>query len=350
MSIDHREVVVARQIRVRWLAAGVLFGAMFPLIGWAVAMAGDGVSGIQGAHQAQPVLYIVDLAPLILGLTGLGIGVFHSRLVRIRHSIEGTVQARTADLKSALDELSAAQAELLNSQKLEAIGGLAAGIAHEINTPIQYVGDNTRFVDESLTSLLGVTTAASRLVASVGHLSEVAELVAAYRRAVADADIDFLADEVPAALAESMKGIEQVASIVKALKSFAHPGEDVKTATDINEIVTSTAAVARSEWKYIAEMDLNGLDPDLPDIPVLSGPLKQVLLNMIINAAHAIEGKLAGKEDKGRITISSRLYEGAAQIQIEDNGGGIPPRFRIESSNRSSPRRTSARVRAKAWR
>lgn len=317
--------VSEREIRLRWLTAGIVFGALFPIIGWFVATNGGGVRGLEAAHRAQPVLYIVDLAPLVLGLTGLGIGVFHARLVRIRHSIEATVQTRTADLKQALDDLSAAQIELLNAQKLEAIGGLAAGIAHEINTPIQYVGDNARFVEESLSGLLAVTGAAARLVTAVGHVHEVAGLVAEYQRAADDADIEFLAAEIPAAIAESLAGIEQVASIVKALKSFAHPGEDVKSPADLNEIVTSTAAVARNEWKYVAEMDLSGLDPDLPDVPVLSGPLKQVLLNMIINSAHAIEGVVSGTDSRGRISIATRIVDGAAQIEIGDTGGGIPP-------------------------
>ncbi len=324
MPTEQTQPVTEREIRMRWLAAGVIFGALFPIIGWYMASGADGVHGLEAAHRAQPVLYIVDLAPLVLGLTGLGIGVFHSRLVRIRHSIEETVLLRTQDLRAALDELSSAQAELLNSQKLEAIGGLAAGIAHEINTPIQYVGDNTRFVDESLSGLLNVANAAAQLASAVGHMHEVASLVAAYQSAADDADVEFLAAEIPTAISESLDGIEQVASIVKALKSFAHPGDDVKAPTDLNEMVTSTVAVARNEWRYVADMDLSGLDPNLPHVPVLSGPLKQVLLNMIVNAAQAVEGGVAGADVKGTIAIASRLVGDTAELEIADSGGGIP--------------------------
>jgi signal transduction histidine kinase len=313
-----------RIIQLRWLAAGVLFGAMFPLLGWLMAVSADGVSGVQAAHEAQPVLYIVDLAPLVLGLTGLGIGVFHARLMRIRHSIELTVTERTADLQRALDDLSTAQAELLNAQKLEAIGGLAAGIAHEINTPIQYVGDNTKFVEESLNSLLNVVSASARLAAAASEVHDVSALVEAYESAARDAEVDYLATEVPNAIKESLDGIEQVAAIVRALKSFAHPGTDQKSASNLNEMITDTTAVARGEWKTAADLDLSGLEPDLPLVPVLAGPLKQVLLNMIINAAHAIEDAFAESGGKGQITITSAERDGFAEITISDNGAGIP--------------------------
>ncbi len=325
MALQRPHSVGERAIQLRWLGAGILFGAMFPLFGWLMAMSADGISGVQAAHDAQPVLYIVDLAPLVLGLTGLGIGVFHSRLVRIRRSIELTVTERTADLQRALDDLSAAQAELLNSQKLEAIGGLAAGIAHEINTPIQYVGDNTKFVEESLNNLLNVVSASARLAAAASEANEVSGLVEAYESAARDAEVDYLATEVPNAIKESLDGIEQVAAIVRALKSFAHPGTDQKSASDLNEMITDTVAVARGEWKTAAEVDLSGLSSELPLVPVLAGPLKQVFLNMIINAVHAIEDAFAESGGKGLITISTAENDGFAEIAIADNGAGIPP-------------------------
>lgn len=313
-----------RCVQTRWLLAGTLFGALFPLIGWLAATASETVDGISQAHRAQPVLYIVDLAPFILGLTGYAIGHFHSRLIEIRHSIEQTVRTRTAELQQAMNELSTTQAELLNAQKLEAIGGLAAGIAHEINTPIQYVSDNTRFVEESLNGLLEVATAASHLADAVRDVSELAGLVEVYNDVAGQADIDFLTEEIPGALEESLEGIDQVSSIVKALKSFAHPGSDSRAEADLNEIVSTTVAVARNEWKYVAEMDLSNLDADLPQVPMLAGPLKQVILNMIVNAAQAIEDVVGSTGEKGTISISTRVDGGYAAIEIGDSGSGIP--------------------------
>lgn len=328
MALQRLNSVGERVIQLRWLTAGLLFGAMFPLMGWWMAVSADGVGGVQAAHTAQPVLYIVDLAPLVLGLTGLGIGVFHSRLVRIRQSIELTVTERTADLQRALDNLSTAQAELLNAQKLEAIGGLAAGIAHEINTPIQYVGDNTKFVEESLNSLLNVVSASARLAAAASEAHDVSGLVEAYESAAREAEVDYLATEVPNAIKESLDGIEQVAAIVRALKSFAHPGTDQKSPSDLNEMITDTVAVARGEWRSVADIDLSGLDPELPLVPVLAGPLKQVLLNMVINSAHAIEDAFADSGGKGQITISTAEAGGFVEIAVADNGGGIAPEIR----------------------
>ena len=313
-----------RCVQMRWLIAGTLFGALFPLIGWFAATSVAGVDGISHAHRSQPVLYIVDLAPLVLGLTGYAIGHFHARLIRIRHSIEHTVQTRTAELRVALDELSSTQTELLNAQKLEAIGGLAAGIAHEINTPIQYVSDNTRFVEESLSGLLEVTSAASRLAEAVRDVSEVAGLAEVYDDVAGRADVDFLSEEIPGAIEESLEGIDQVTSIVKALKSFSHPGSEAKEPTDLNEVITTTVAVARNEWRYVAEMDLSSLDPGLPKVPVHSGPLKQVLLNMIVNAAQAIEQVATDDDNKGTISVATRVEGEHAAIEIADTGCGIP--------------------------
>lgn len=322
---DDRKSCANRQrcVQIRWLLAGTIFGAMFPAVGWLVAASATGVDGIAAAHSSQPVLYIVDLAPFVLGLTGYAIGNFHSRLIRIRQSIEQTVRIRTAELQNALTELSDTQADLLSAQKLEAIGGLAAGIAHEINTPIQYVSDNTRFVEESLSGLLDVASAASHLADAVRDVSEVAGLAEAYNDVAGQADVEFLSEEVPGAIEESLEGIEQVASIVKALKSFAQPGSEDKAEEDLNEIISTTSAVARNEWKYVADLDLSELDPSLPKVPVISGPLKQVILNMIINAAQSIEEVVAAGE-KGEISISTSVADGHALIRITDTGGGIP--------------------------
>jgi signal transduction histidine kinase len=316
-----------RCIRVRWLLGGIGFGVMFPLIGW-FAAGGLSQAGISAGHRSQPVLYIVDVAPFVLGVTGYAIGVFHARLIRIRHSIEDTVRARTAELQQALTDLSNAQAELLNAQKLEAIGGLAAGIAHEINTPIQYVSDNTRFIEESVAGLLGVASAAASLVETVQDIGAAAGHVEKFREAAEEADIEFLTEEVPQALADSLTGIEQVAEIVRALKSFAHPGSDDKAPADLNEIITTVGAVSRSEWKYAADLDLDGLDPDLPHVPVLAGPLKQVILNIVVNAAHAIEPVQEQTGEKGTIRITTSVDTDHAEMTISDTGAGMPEEIR----------------------
>ncbi len=312
-----------RCVQIRWLIAGALFGLLFPLIGWLAA--GAASAGPRAAHRAQPVLYIIDLAPFVLGLTGYAIGFFHARLIKIRLSIERTVHERTAELQNALNELSATQMELLNAQKLEALGGLAAGIAHEINTPIQYVSDNTRFVEESLEDLLALADASSHLADAVRDVTEAAGMVDRYNEVAGRADIEFLSEELPGALDESLQGIDQVASIVRALKSFAHPGSDTKAPGDLNEMITTTVVVTRNEWKYVADVDLSQLALSLPQVPVLAGPFKQVILNLIVNAAQAIEDGAADDGEKGTIKFTTRIEDDHAVIEVSDTGCGIPP-------------------------
>jgi signal transduction histidine kinase len=320
---EKRECALRRNcVQIRWLIGGLLFGILFPLGGWLAAGAASNGAGY--AHRSQPVLYIVDLAPFVLAMTGYAIGYFHAHLIKIRKGIEREVHARTAELQNALNELSSTQAELLNAQKLEALGGLAAGIAHEINTPIQYVSDNTRFVEESLSDLLALAQASSKLADAVRDVSEVAGLVESYNDIAGRADVEFLSEEIPGALEESLEGIDQVASIVKALKSFAHPGSDNKTEDDLNEIIATTVAVTRNEWKYVADMNLDGLDPDLPPVPVIAGPLKQVLLNMIVNSAQAIEELGGDGGTKGTISITTRRQRDRVVIELSDTGAGIP--------------------------
>ncbi len=232
------------------------------------------------------------------------------------------------DLQEALESLSRAQTELLHAQKLEAIGSLAAGIAHEINTPIQYVGDNTRFAAESIDTLLVVAEAAQKLVAHLPEPDIDEVLGSGCRQATAKADIEFLTDELPAAMNESLDGLAQVARIVHALKSFAHPGTPDRSEADLNELITSTTTVSRNEWKYVADVNLDGLGADLQQVPVLAGPLKQIILNLIVNAAHAIEPVFEATGEKGRIDI--RTFEDGeyATIEIEDSGTGIPEDIR----------------------
>ena len=154
-------------------------------------------------------------------------------------------------------------------------------------------------------------------------VSEVAGIVEAYNAVADQADVEFLSEEVPGAIEESLEGIGQVASIVKALKSFAHPGSTEKVEEDLNELITVTCAVARGEWKNVAEMDLSGLDSRIPKVPILAGPIKQVVLNVVVNAAHAIEERITPGE-RGAIRVSTFVQDDDVVIKIADDGAGIP--------------------------
>jgi PAS domain S-box-containing protein len=215
----------------------------------------------------------------------------------------------------------AMEQQLLRAQKLEAVGQLAAGIAHEINTPTQYVGDNIRFLKDSFREILA-------LIERLRHLGDTATdgriLSADLGKALQETDTDYLLAEVPTAIDQSIDGVDRVSKIVRAMKDFSHPATE-RTPLDINRAIASTATVASNEWKYIAELQTD-FDPDLPAVPVMPGDFNQVILNMIVNAAHAI-GDVVGDGGNGRgtITLATRRVDEHAEIRISDTGCGMTP-------------------------
>lgn len=226
-------------------------------------------------------------------------------------------------LGTEITERKVLENQLVQAQKLESIGQLAAGIAHEINTPIQYVGDNTRFLQEAYNDL-------NILLDRYGKLYEAAksqegvlgkEVLDEIATCLEDIDLEYLIDEIPIAVEQSLGGVERVAKIVRSMKEFSHPGTAEKTTADLNKAIESTITVSRNEWKYTAEV-ITDFDPSLPLVPCFPGELNQVILNMIINASHAIAD--VTKDVKGKITISTRHDGDWAEIRVGDTGSGIP--------------------------
>ncbi len=216
------------------------------------------------------------------------------------------------------------EAERMQGQKLEAIGQLAAGIAHEINTPTQYVSDNTHFFETAFKRLGPFLDAAEAMVAAEKAGEVTPAHFAALKKTARKAKLEFVRREVPKAIAQSLEGLDRVATIVRAMKEFSHPGGGGMSPTDLNRAVKTTVTVARNEWKYVADVEFDLAD-DLPNVPVLPDELNQVILNIVVNAAHAIGEKLGeGSAEKGTIKIATRRVDDHAEIRISDNGTGVP--------------------------
>ena len=220
--------------------------------------------------------------------------------------------------------------QLRQAQKLESIGQLAAGIAHEINTPIQYVGDNTRFLHSSFLSLVDLLDKYRTLVEYTKEPEKAQVIVADIRALVEEADLEFLMEEIPKAVEQSLDGISRVAEIVMAMKQFSHMGTEQGENIDLNKNILSTVTIARNEWKYVSRVETD-LHPNLPAITCYPGELNQVILNLLVNAAHAIgEKRKDGSGEIGLIRVSTRPADepGWVEIRISDTGTGIPEAIR----------------------
>jgi PAS domain S-box-containing protein len=213
------------------------------------------------------------------------------------------------------------ESELRQAQKLEGIGQLAAGIAHEINTPTQFVTDNLTFLQESWETVFKLIESYREAIRD--HLQPTSPFLAeAIAEGEQQGDLDFITEEIPRAIAQGLDGARRVANIVRAMKDFSHPDSDDKTETDLNKGIASTITVARNEWKYVADVTTT-FDDTLPPVVCYPGEVNQVILNLIVNAAHAIKEKVKDG-DKGNITVVTRKRDQAVEIAISDTGMGIP--------------------------
>jgi two-component system, NtrC family, sensor kinase len=223
--------------------------------------------------------------------------------------LEQQVLARTASLEKSNEQLreqmrlrEAVQHELRLAQKLEAVGRLAAGIAHEINTPIQYVSDSVQFLKSAFAELLHLVSTLDAMPHST------------------DTDLDFLRVEVPDSIERIVEGLQRVTGIVRSMKEFAHPGAQEKQVADLNRALEATLLIARAEYKHVATIDLHC--GNIPEVLCNVGQLNQAFLSLIVNAAHALSD--AGRDsESGWIKIRTRSVGHSVELTFEDNGCGI---------------------------
>ncbi|MGL1935077.1 MAG: ATP-binding protein [Fibrobacterales bacterium] len=219
------------------------------------------------------------------------------------------------------------ESQLLQAQKMESIGTLAAGVAHEINTPIQFIGDNTLFIKDSIYNVFLLLKEHENTIKELTQLYPDNETISQFKehleQTAEEIDIDFLKEEMPTALTQSMEGVSRVTNIVKAMKDFSHSGTDNMALESINSAIESTIIIAKNEWKYCADLETN-LSENIPLAMCYIGEIKQVFLNLIINASHAIIEQFKGTREKGLITISTSATDTHIVIVITDNGSGIP--------------------------
>jgi PAS domain S-box-containing protein len=226
-------------------------------------------------------------------------------------------------------ELKRTQVEFVSSQRLAAVGTLAAGIAHEINTPVQFVNDSTIFLRDAVRDLFDVI----KKLQEVRHLAERApatpELSAALIAATesqASADLPYLLENVPAACERCVDGLQRIATIVRSMKEFAHPSQRDMAAVDLNRAIQNTLVIARNEYKYVA--DVETAFGDLPPVNCFVNDINQVVLNLVVNAAHAVSDAVKGTSRRGSIAIETRLDGEDVVISIRDTGTGIPAAIR----------------------
>jgi signal transduction histidine kinase len=249
----------------------------------------------------------------------------NDRVLELRWTVSCEVVKGVRILRGLMIDVTEARRlvrEMAQGQKLESVGRIAAGVAHEINTSVQFISDSVRFVRHALKDVPRALADYRALAAGV--LSGKDVTAAARKASDTDeaADVDYFLKNAPDALDRALDGIGRVGSIVRSMTEFAHPDTRTKANIDLNRAIKTTLNMARNEYKTVAEVETDF--GDIPPVHCHAGDINQVVLNLLLNAAHAISDVVDGTSHKGRIAVRTRAIGDFVEISITDTGAGIP--------------------------
>ena len=249
----------------------------------------------------------------------------HSKGRAFDHAPDGQ-SVRIAGVHIDVTQRKDAERRLAAAERLESIGRLAAGVAHEINTPVQFVSDNVHFLRTSIADMGALIQAYRQLqhaAQSGGDVIEAARLAESAENA---ADLEYIIENVPQAIQSAVEGLDRIATIVRSMKEFAHPDQEQKSFADLNRAIQSTLVIAHNEYKYVAKIDAQF--GELPPVLCYSGEINQVILNLLVNASHAIADVVKDTGGLGTIEIRTHRDGDEVEISIADTGSGIPEAVR----------------------
>jgi signal transduction histidine kinase len=250
------------------------------------------------------------------------LGANFNKMVQSLETSYTALKCANAQLKQEMDERLKIEIELRQVQKLEAVGRLASGIAHEINTPIQFVNDSIHFVRDATVGLQQIIDHYKTTLQAAPDGDWSVQAKHAMLEAEEAADLPYLVQELPAAIERSIDGLGRVSTIVRSMKEFAHPGQNEIASVDLNHAISTTLTIARNEYKYVADVETHL--GELPLVPCCQGEFNQAFLNILINATHAIGDVVGTTGAKGRITIATSLEGDFVLVTVADTGAGIP--------------------------